>query len=92
MCLQEKGGISAEPELSRHTMCSDDTCMVLASDGVWEMMTNEEVLECVAQERHAGDACKALIEEVRPRVRAGAEVPDEGDLGSAQARAALTVP
>ena len=34
-------GVNANPELSEYEMSREDKFIVLASDGVWEFMTNE---------------------------------------------------
>lgn len=31
------------PQLSHHRVTEDDLCVVMASDGVWEMLSNQEV-------------------------------------------------
>lgn len=36
-------GITAEPEILELDLQKDDKFIVLASDGVWEFITNEEV-------------------------------------------------
>ena len=40
-------GVIAEPECREVTLTPDDKVIVLASDGVWEFMTNEEVANTV---------------------------------------------
>lgn len=36
--------ISAEPDLKKHTLKEGDEFMVLACDGIWNYMSNEEVV------------------------------------------------
>ncbi|KAF4658228.1 hypothetical protein FOZ61_005758 [Perkinsus olseni] len=38
-------GVTAEPEISKHTISNEDKLVVLASDGVWDFMPNEEVIQ-----------------------------------------------
>lgn len=42
-----KAGTNAEPELVEHTLGTNDKLIVVASDGVWEYLENEEVLKAV---------------------------------------------
>ena len=39
----EAYGVNAEPELSEHAITSDDAFVVLASDGLFEFLTSQEV-------------------------------------------------
>jgi serine/threonine protein phosphatase PrpC len=36
-------GVSAEPETLEFTLGANDKYMVIASDGVWEFLSNEDV-------------------------------------------------
>lgn len=36
-------GVIAEPEIIKHIMNEDDKMMVIASDGVWEFLSNSDV-------------------------------------------------
>ena len=36
-------GVSCDPEVSRFNLSPDDKFMVIASDGVWEFLSNEEI-------------------------------------------------
>lgn len=36
-------GVNAEPEMSEFDLTKDDKVMLLASDGVWEFLKNEDV-------------------------------------------------
>ena len=40
-------GVSAEPEVKEFTLGLDDKFMVIASDGVWEFLSNEDVANIV---------------------------------------------
>ncbi len=41
----ENLGVSAKPEVLVHQLTSNDRYLILASDGVWDYMTNEEVMD-----------------------------------------------
>jgi serine/threonine protein phosphatase PrpC len=38
-----KVGVIAEPEIIEYDLTHEDKMIVMASDGVWEFMTNDEV-------------------------------------------------
>ena len=47
-------------------MCKDDKLIVIASDGVWEFLSNEEVANIVwpfFEKRNAEGAAEALVRE-----------------------------
>ena len=56
----EEQMISAMPDLKRHTLEPEDEFMVLACDGIWNYMTNEEVVGFVKQ--RIDDATLSLAE------------------------------
>jgi len=47
-------GVIAEPEISEYTIDPDDYMLIIASDGVWELLDNERVAEIV-QSVQSGD-------------------------------------
>lgn len=62
--FKEGGGLSAEAEVNHYDLGEDDAFIVIASDGVWEMMSNEEVTKLVEKHTIGGtarDACEELI-------------------------------
>jgi serine/threonine protein phosphatase PrpC len=50
----EEQMISASPDLKHHTLQPDDEFMVLACDGIWNYMSNEDVVGFVKQRIDAG--------------------------------------
>jgi serine/threonine protein phosphatase PrpC len=40
-------GVSCEPEITEHMLDENDKILILASDGVWEFLTNIEVANIV---------------------------------------------
>ena len=40
-------GVSAEAEIREFVLCSNDKFVVIASDGVWEFLSNEDVAHIV---------------------------------------------
>jgi serine/threonine protein phosphatase PrpC len=61
-------GVIAEPEVRTHEVSDRDDFLIMATDGVWEFIPNEEAIELVGQffdsgaENAAKDACKSLID------------------------------
>lgn len=56
-------GVCAEPELLTYQLDTSVRCLVIASDGVFEFMENDEVLAIA--EKHQGDPFKACEEIVK---------------------------
>ena len=62
-------GVVGEPEIIEHTLKPEDKIVVIASDGVWEFLTNDEVLNLIIPFYKAGGAraaadclCKAAVD------------------------------
>jgi len=56
-------GIIPDPDVTSFQLTADDRCIVLASDGVWDFITDEEVTEmCKKHRPDANAACKELVE------------------------------
>ena len=75
-------GVVARPEVDEREVGEDDAFMVLGSDGVWEFMSNEEVVELVGRVGGAGgeraeEAAKAVVEEATRRWNREEEVVDD---------------
>ena len=63
--------ISAEPDLARISLTPDDEFLVLACDGVWDCMTNQECVDFVRsrlqarrEEGREGEPLSRVAEEV----------------------------
>lgn len=59
-------GVVAEPEILELDLGKDDKFLVLASDGVWEFLSNEDVAQIVRpffEKRNAEGAAEALVRE-----------------------------
>lgn len=39
--IAHRVGVSCQPEIKEYTLKAEDKIIVLASDGVWEFLTNE---------------------------------------------------
>jgi len=55
-------GVIAEPEITEHDICEEDTVMILASDGIWEFISSQEAVDIVTKcPDDATEACRRLI-------------------------------
>ncbi|XP_078436025.1 putative protein phosphatase 2C 73 isoform X2 [Wolffia australiana] len=54
-------GIISTPQVSYRRLTDKDEFVVLATDGVWDVMTNQEVVETVASARKRSEAAKKLV-------------------------------
>lgn len=60
-CLKEYGVISV-PEFSHCILTDRDKFIVLASDGVWDVLSNEEVVEIVSSAPTRASAARILVD------------------------------
>lgn len=61
--VAESIGVTAEPELLRKELTVEDQFVVLASDGVWEFLTNQSVADMILKFTDPLDACRAVVAE-----------------------------
>ncbi|CAN0879635.1 Probable protein phosphatase 2C 65 [Linum grandiflorum] len=59
-CLKDYGLIST-PQVSYRNLTNDDEFIVLATDGIWDVLTNDEVVNIVASARKRSMAAKLLV-------------------------------
>ena len=72
--LAKKAGVIAEPEISSYTYdpqsSNPDTrglipkWIVMASDGIWDVMSNEQVAQFLYDPRNANKSCQKLSEQL----------------------------
>ncbi|CAL5218424.1 g102 [Coccomyxa viridis] len=67
--MARRAGVISEPECCIVDLSSDDTTLILASDGVFEFMSDEEVVDLVCNgiAADADDACSQLINKAHHR-------------------------
>jgi len=56
-------GCSSEPEVQKHVIDENDFCCVLATDGVWEFLTSQEVIDIVVSCKTPKEACYKIVAE-----------------------------
>jgi serine/threonine protein phosphatase PrpC len=61
--VAETIGVYAEPEVLVRQIGTSDKCVVLASDGVWEFITNQTVCDMVLSFADPLDAAKSVVAE-----------------------------
>ncbi|CAM9525876.1 unnamed protein product [Discosporangium mesarthrocarpum] len=61
--IAEELGVTADPEIIHRRIHSGDRFIVIASDGVFEFLTNQSVADMVARYRDPLDACKKVVQE-----------------------------
>ncbi|KAK1278634.1 putative protein phosphatase 2C 34 [Acorus gramineus] len=60
-CVKDYGLIS-EPDVTQRSISHRDKFLVLATDGVWDVISNEEAVQIVASAPDRGKAAKRLVE------------------------------
>jgi serine/threonine protein phosphatase PrpC len=63
-------GVNAEPEMSEVELTKEDKVLVLASDGVWEFLKNEDVAKIIYPfyvKKNAEGAAESLVREAHKR-------------------------
>jgi serine/threonine protein phosphatase PrpC/CRP-like cAMP-binding protein len=61
--IGERLGVFAEPEITSVSLNENSKFMVIASDGVWEFITSQGVIDMVAEYKDPLDACKRVVNE-----------------------------
>lgn len=74
-------GVSPVPEVTYAQLSASDSFMILASDGVWEFMTSQEVVDFIGRMRREGrsasESSEALVREAVRRWRRNEIVVDD---------------
>jgi serine/threonine protein phosphatase PrpC len=60
-CLKDHGLISI-PDITHRKLCDKDEFVVLATDGIWDVLSNNEVIKIVASVRKRSMAARMLVE------------------------------
>jgi serine/threonine protein phosphatase PrpC/CRP-like cAMP-binding protein len=61
--IAEELGVFAEPEMLTRELTENDKIIVLASDGVFEFLTNQSVIDMCAKFSDPLEACRAVVAE-----------------------------
>ncbi|KAF5199584.1 phosphatase 2C family protein [Thalictrum thalictroides] len=58
-----KEHITSEPEVTIKTINRDNQMLILGSDGLWKVMSNQEALDCIKHVKTSQEAAEQLVEE-----------------------------
>ena len=61
--LSKEIGVCCEPDIFRYELKEDDKFIVVASDGVWEYMSNEHVMNTIINCSDADEASQCIVKE-----------------------------
>ncbi|ETV99012.1 hypothetical protein H310_08485 [Aphanomyces invadans] len=70
-------GVSSEPEFFVRTLDTTDRCLVIATDGLWEFMSDDEVIKMIAPHTDPKQAVDVLILEANRRWMKEEQVIDD---------------
>lgn len=58
-------GVIAEPEITEYDIQDDDVALIIASDGVWELLSSQKVVDIVAsvKSRDPNEMCALIVEQ-----------------------------
>lgn len=56
--------LTCEPEITEIAMSERDRFLVIACDGLWDVMSNQEVVDFVAEAKAEGSSMKTIAEEI----------------------------
>ena len=64
--MAKKLGVLSEPDIYEYVLNENDKFIIVASDGIWEYLSNEEVMDIVKEvylegEDKADKACEILV-------------------------------
>lgn len=65
--LAHEVGVSSEPGCSVVELDKSHQYLILASDGIWEFMSSQEVVDIVSKCSSVDEGCRELIEEANER-------------------------
>ena len=75
--VAHSAGVISDPEFTSHTFTDADKYLVLASDGLWEFMTDQEVIDIMATQTEPRRSVDLLIMEANGRWMKEEQVIDD---------------
>ena len=77
----EAAGVIATPIVTEVALCAADRCLILASDGVWDVLSSAEVVAlCEKNHPHGRAACRAIVRRAKSRWAARAKGQGRDDV------------
>lgn len=56
-----QSGVTAEPETAKVPIGADDTCLIIASDGIWEFLSSADAVAMCSKHTSASEAAAELV-------------------------------
>lgn len=75
--VAHEAGVSSEPEFSQHVLTDDDAFLILASDGLWEFMSDQECVDLATDQETCVNAVDVLVKEANARWMKEEQVIDD---------------
>eukprot|EP00742_Colponemidia_sp_Colp-10_P010298 GILJ01011304.1.p1 GENE.GILJ01011304.1~~GILJ01011304.1.p1 ORF type:complete len:1030 (+),score=135.01 GILJ01011304.1:184-3273(+) len=69
-------GVSPVPSIQEHSVTEEDVALVLASDGIWEQISREEMAKIISQSTNGNSAAQLIAESIRERHKDQAHLDD----------------
>eukprot|EP00743_Colponemidia_sp_Colp-15_P009781 GILK01010712.1.p1 GENE.GILK01010712.1~~GILK01010712.1.p1 ORF type:complete len:1014 (+),score=181.21 GILK01010712.1:193-3234(+) len=69
-------GVSPVPSIQEHSVTEEDVALVLASDGIWEQISREEMAKIISQSANGNSAAQLIAESIRQRHKDQAHLDD----------------
>ena len=60
VCNKCRVGVTSEPELCITELTADDAFIILASDGVWEFIGNQEAVDIIGASKTVEEGCRSV--------------------------------
>eukprot|EP00002_Diphylleia_rotans_P005548 TRINITY_DN1470_c0_g4_i1.p1 TRINITY_DN1470_c0_g4~~TRINITY_DN1470_c0_g4_i1.p1 ORF type:complete len:578 (+),score=131.42 TRINITY_DN1470_c0_g4_i1:55-1788(+) len=54
--------ISADPEIRTHSLILEDSCLIIASDGLWDLLSNEDAVQVAFANKGARNVAQCLVD------------------------------
>ena len=73
-------GVVVSPEILEHHFCEEDKVILLASDGIWEFLENDEIVNIIKkyyEENNAADALEEIYKEADKKWRENEGIVDD---------------
>jgi len=65
--LAHRVGVTSEPDTYSHELTKSDQYLILATDGVWEFISQDEAISIVSSCKSPEEACEKLVADAHER-------------------------
>eukprot|EP01006_Ploeotia_vitrea_P023221 TRINITY_DN55665_c0_g1_i2.p1 TRINITY_DN55665_c0_g1~~TRINITY_DN55665_c0_g1_i2.p1 ORF type:complete len:337 (-),score=193.33 TRINITY_DN55665_c0_g1_i2:164-1174(-) len=70
-------GVISTPDVTKQELTDEDQLLILATDGLWEFISNQEAVDLIKGTKDPKSACEMLIKEATERWKKEEEVIDD---------------